>query len=121
MSTSCGIPDFRGPQGIWTKQRRGEAMPTCDVGFGFATPSLTHRAIAQLVRMKRVDYVASQNVDGERAGAKAKAMAWTQTLTREWNVHVQAYTPGRAWTGRSWPNCTATASPSDAKNAKKCT
>ena len=43
ISTSCGIPDFRGPAGIWTLQRARKPIPAFKTSFGIAKPSLTHQ------------------------------------------------------------------------------
>jgi len=66
ISVSCGIPDFRGPDGVWTRQRRGLPPPAPSRGVSFATarPSLTHLALAHFVRNGIVTRVVSQNVDG---------------------------------------------------------
>lgn len=89
ISTSAGIPDFRGPKGIWTieKQQRmgkkrkrngqsklsnsddqGEAVASMD--FSKAQPTLTHRAISKLAKTGKLKYCITQNVDGlhRRAG-----------------------------------------------------
>lgn len=42
ISTACGIPDFRGPKGIWTLQRDGQPLPRLQTSFVYAKPSLTH-------------------------------------------------------------------------------
>eukprot|EP00740_Mantoniella_antarctica_P009453 CAMPEP_0181374356 /NCGR_PEP_ID=MMETSP1106-20121128/15967_1 /TAXON_ID=81844 /ORGANISM="Mantoniella antarctica, Strain SL-175" /LENGTH=385 /DNA_ID=CAMNT_0023492313 /DNA_START=101 /DNA_END=1261 /DNA_ORIENTATION=+ len=54
ISTSTGIPDFRGPKGIWTLQRAGAPIPKASCQFDRATPSLTHMA---LVALQRAGYV----------------------------------------------------------------
>lgn len=64
ISTACGIPDFRGPSGIWTLQRAGQPLPRPKVSFTHATPSLTHQVLAALMQAGKLDYLVSQNVDG---------------------------------------------------------
>ena len=66
ISVSSGIPDFRGPNGVWTRQRNGLPAPALARGVSFATarPSLTHLALAHLARAGLVARVVSQNVDG---------------------------------------------------------
>ncbi|KAF5900411.1 NAD-dependent protein deacetylase sirtuin-6 isoform X1, partial [Clarias magur] len=63
ISTSTGIPDFRGPKGVWTMEERGES-PQFDTTFEDAKPSLTHMALLQLQRAGYLKYLISQNVDG---------------------------------------------------------
>jgi len=65
ISTSTGIPDFRGPNGVWTKEQQGAPFqPQEDFRFEDANPSLTHMAILGLVNIGKVKYLISQNVDG---------------------------------------------------------
>ena len=63
VSTAAGIPDFRGPKGVWTLEEKG-ITPQMDTTFDDAKPSLTHMALVKLVEENIVQYVVSQNVDG---------------------------------------------------------
>ncbi|KAK7289588.1 hypothetical protein RIF29_03336 [Crotalaria pallida] len=77
ISTSCGIPDFRGPKGIWTLQREGKALPEISLPFHRAVPSMTHMALVELEKAGILKFVISQNVDGLhlRSGIPRKKLA----------------------------------------------
>jgi NAD-dependent protein deacetylase/lipoamidase len=79
ISTECGIPDFRSPGGLWTKNRpipfdeflasqeaRNEAWRrrfAMTDQFGDAQPGRGHRALASLYRGGKVPAVVTQNID----------------------------------------------------------
>jgi NAD-dependent deacetylase len=88
ISTDSGIPDFRGPDGVWTKNPEAEKMATLDVYLSdsdvrkrswqnrltspmwHAQPNAGHRALVDLERCGRLDTLVTQNIDGlhRRAG-----------------------------------------------------
>ncbi|MEE8373244.1 MAG: NAD-dependent deacylase [Dehalococcoidia bacterium] len=98
MSTESGIPDFRGPKGIWTTNREAEAQAykrydlflrdprsyweevsgsqgTHGAFYGQvrkAEPNLGHYALAELEEMGILKCVITQNIDGlhRKAGSK---------------------------------------------------
>lgn len=80
ISTESGIPDFRSPNGIWSKttpiyfdeyvrseEARIEAWRRkfeIDRDIVGAEPNRGHRAVAKLVRIGKVSSVITQNIDG---------------------------------------------------------
>jgi NAD-dependent deacetylase len=89
ISTDSGIPDFRGPQGVWTRNPAAEKMATLqhyladpevrrrawrsrlDTFAAPREPNPGHRALVALERAGRLDTLITQNVDGlhQRAGS----------------------------------------------------
>ena len=64
VSTSAGLPDYRGPQGLWTRRLQGEAI-TDELPLKEAwEPTRAHRAIRRLQQRGVVHFVATTNVDG---------------------------------------------------------
>ncbi|XP_062452402.1 NAD-dependent protein deacylase sirtuin-6 isoform X2 [Rhea pennata] len=63
ISTASGIPDFRGPNGVWTMEEKG-LSPKFDTTFENAKPSKTHMALLGLQRVGILKFLVSQNVDG---------------------------------------------------------
>merc|ERR1712032_1243901 len=63
ISTSCGIPDFRGPNGVWTLEKKGRSCGAA-ISFDSAEPSFGHLAVKKLIDLGFVKYLVSQNVDG---------------------------------------------------------
>jgi NAD-dependent SIR2 family protein deacetylase len=66
LSTDSGLPDYRGPDGVWTRRDAGLPPPKSPP-WESVTPNQGHYAIVELLKMKKLDYVISQNVDGLHA------------------------------------------------------
>jgi NAD-dependent deacetylase len=82
ISTESGIPDFRGPDGVWTRDPRAERLS--NIGYYVADPSIRreswrrraehpawsaepnagHLALVDLERSGRLDVLVTQNIDG---------------------------------------------------------
>jgi NAD-dependent deacetylase len=82
ISTDSGIPDFRGPQGVWTRNPEAEKLATLQNYLADpevrrrawrnrlaspawrAEPNPGHRALVSLERRGKLDTLITQNVDG---------------------------------------------------------
>ncbi|KAL5454904.1 hypothetical protein PMIN07_007315 [Paraphaeosphaeria minitans] len=64
VSTSAGIPDFRGPEGAWTKRAQGKELEFDGSKTLTAVPTATHMALVALQEKGLLKYVVSQNCDG---------------------------------------------------------
>ncbi|KAK4163316.1 putative mono-ADP-ribosyltransferase sirtuin [Cladorrhinum sp. PSN259] len=66
ISTSAGIPDFRGPEGVWTlkKQGRDDEIKSKGGSAVKAMPTKTHMALVKLQDEGLLKYLVSQNCDG---------------------------------------------------------
>lgn len=64
ISTSAGIPDFRGPDGVWTLKAAKKKRTTPTTSVADAKPTLCHMALVQLQNTGRLKYLVSTNCDG---------------------------------------------------------
>lgn len=103
ISTDSGIPDFRGPQGLWTRNPKAERLshlhhymndPEVRVlawrarlehpGWS-ARPNAGHRALADLERLGKLHTLVTQNIDGlhQLAGTSPDVMIEIHGTMRE--------------------------------------
>jgi NAD-dependent deacetylase len=82
ISTDSGIPDFRGPEGVWTKNPSAERLSTLESYMSDpeirrrawqgrlnspiwqASPNRGHGAFVELERRGQLDTLVTQNIDG---------------------------------------------------------
>jgi NAD-dependent deacetylase len=88
ISTASGIPDYRGPDGVWTKNPGAEVRAHIDVwmsdvdvrragwqrranmSWETVEPNAAHHAVADFALRETLDVVVTQNIDGlhQKAG-----------------------------------------------------
>jgi len=75
ISTESGLPDFRGPDGVWTRQERG--LPPKPRPFSSAEPNAGHMAIVELQKLGKLGFLISQNIDNLhlRSGIRPELLA----------------------------------------------
>ena len=103
ISTESGIPDFRGPQGVWTRNPEAEKQSTIqhyvadpevrrrawqsrlDSPAWGAQPNAGHRALVALERRGKLDTLITQNIDGlhQAAGSSPERVVEVHGTMRE--------------------------------------
>lgn len=103
MSTRSGIPDFRGPQGVWTRNPGAEKLSTLDHYMSdpdvrrrawlgrldhrawAAEPNDAHAALVDLERQGRLHTIVTQNIDGlqQLAGSDPERIVEVHGTMRE--------------------------------------
>lgn len=103
ISTDSGIPDFRGPQGLWTKDPEAEKLSTIQHYLSSSDvrrkawkrraetlsatyePNEGHRALVRLERRGTLELLVTQNIDGLHlaAGTSRAKLVEIHGTTRE--------------------------------------
>ncbi len=103
VSTESGIPDFRGPQGVWTRNPEAEKQSTIqhyvadpevrrrawrsrlESPAWSAQPTAGHRALVALERRGKLDTLITQNIDGlhQAAGSSPERVVEVHGTMRE--------------------------------------
>lgn len=103
ISTDSGIPDFRGPQGVWTRNPEAEKMATLQHYVAdpevrrrawrtrlesptlMAEPNAGHKALVELERRGTLLALLTQNVDGlhQKAGSSPSLVVEIHGTARE--------------------------------------
>lgn len=133
ISTDSGIPDFRGPQGVWTKNPAAEKSSTLqhyvadpevrrtawqmrlESPLWTAQPNAGHRAVTTLEHGGRLQAVVTQNIDElhQRAGTNPEVVIevhgtawWTRCLSCD-DRRTMAEALDRVRAGEADPPCLA--------------
>ena len=131
ISTDSGIPDFRGPRGLWTRDPAAEKLSNIhyymsdpevrrlawrgrlDHPAWQATPNAGHRALVELERRGKLHALVTQNIDGlhQRAGTSGDRMVEVHGTVHEamcmacgWRGSMQTVLD-RVRAGEADPSC----------------
>jgi len=131
ISTDSGIPDFRGPNGVWTRNPAAERMSSYDDYVAdpavrrnawqsrrthpawTAEPNEGHRALVDLESSGRLRAIVTQNIDGlhQRAGSspdkviEVHGTIWETQCLGCWARAPMAETLARVDAGEDDPPC----------------
>jgi NAD-dependent deacetylase len=103
ISTESGIPDFRGPQGVWTRDAKAERLSNIHAYMSdktvrkqawkgrvehpawHAVPNAGHQALVELERRNKLHALITQNIDGlhQRAGSSTEQVIEVHGTLRE--------------------------------------
>ena len=77
ISTDSGIPDFRGPEGVWTRRDAGLPAPRWRVPQGQIEPNASHLSLVGLRRLGKLQFLITQNTDNlhRRSGIGPEMLA----------------------------------------------
>ncbi len=77
ISTESGVPDFRGPDGVWTRRDKGLPPPAARAPLDRIEPNAGHLAIVRLQDLGKLTFLISQNVDNlhRRSGIRPELIA----------------------------------------------
>ncbi len=102
ISTASGIPDYRGPDGVWTKNPKAERISTLDWYLydpevralawqsklhspaWQARPNAAHAAVTQLQRAGRLRSCITSNIDGLHPDAGTTEVLEVHGSARRW-------------------------------------
>jgi NAD-dependent deacetylase len=131
ISTESGIPDFRGPQGLWTRDPKAERLSNIHAYMSDASvrreawkgrldhpawraaPNAGHLALVELERRGKLHALITQNIDGlhQQAGSSAEKVIEVHGTLRDvmcmacgWRGPMQA-TLDRVRAGEEDPPC----------------
>lgn len=77
ISTDSGVPDFRGPDGVWTRRDAGLPPSEKKLDWTSVDPNLAHVVIADMQALGKLQFLISQNIDNLhlKSGIKFELLA----------------------------------------------
>src|SRR3712207_1556402 len=77
ISTDSGIPDFRGPEGVWTRRDAGLPAPRWRVPPGEVAPNAPPLSLFEPQRLGKLPFLITQNPDTlhRRSGISPDSLA----------------------------------------------
>ena len=77
ISTDSGIPDFRGPDGVWTRRDAGLSPPQWRVASNRIEPNRSHLGLVELQQLGKIHFLITQNTDNlhRRSGIRPDLLA----------------------------------------------